>query len=108
MGWRAQWDQSLPTRKDKKGHPLTVAGLAHTAFPKRAQRRGHVVIATAELGAPALTGLILLGLGRKAKVGKLEIGLALGGNSRLPGGEWQQEGQNREHMEHNPSPGGRS
>lgn len=79
MGWRAQWDQSLPTRKDKKGHPLTVAGLAHTAFPKRAHRRGHVVVATAKLGAPALAGLILLGLGRKPKVGKLEVSLALGG-----------------------------
>lgn len=45
------------------GHPLTVAGLAPAAFPQRAGRRGHPVIAAAELGAPALRGLVLLSLG---------------------------------------------
>lgn len=83
-----------------EGHPLTIAGLAHTAFPKRASSRGHVVIATAELGAPALTGLILLslglvglgGLGRKPRVRMLGIGLARGRDSRLPGEGGQEEG----------------
>lgn len=82
------------------GHPLTIAGLACTAFPKRASSRGHVVKATAKLGAPALTGLILLSLGlvglgglwRKPRVGTLGTGLPLGGDSRLPGGGGQEEG----------------
>lgn len=86
------------------GHPLTVAGLAHTAFPKRAGRRGHVVIATAELGSPTLTGLILLGLGlagfgglgKRLRVGKLEIGLArwglqAAGDGHGRWGGWQEE-----------------
>ena len=83
-----------------KGHPLTIAGLAHTAFPKRTSSRGHIIIATAKPGALALTGLLLLSLGlvglgslrRKPRLGKLGIGLALGGDSRLPGEGGQEEG----------------
>ena len=51
-----------PAHQDAEGHPLTVVGLAHAAFPKRACCRGHVVITTAKLGAPALAVLTLLGL----------------------------------------------
>lgn len=96
--WGAEGDQSLsPGRME--GHPLTVAGLAQAAFPKRTSSRGHVIIATAKLGAPALTGLILLspglvglgGLGRKPRVGMLGIGLALARDSRLPGEGGQEE-----------------
>lgn len=79
-----------------------MAGLAHTAFPKRTGCSGHVVIATAKLGAPALTGLILLGLGlvgvvdlgRKPMTGKWAMDLAIVGNSGLPWGG-RQEGEAR-------------
>lgn len=93
-----------PTRKDEEGHPLTVAGLAHTAFPQRTCCRGHVVIATAKLGAPAIIGLTLLGL---VRVGlgylgrKVGAGLALGGT---PGCLWGRAGRG-EPAVHNPSPG---
>lgn len=73
-----------------------MAGLARTAFPKRACCRGHIVIATAKLGAPALTGLILLGLGLMGlgDLGKkLGIGLAFAGDAGLPGGGGQEEGE---------------
>lgn len=73
-----------------------MAGLPHTAFPKRACCRGHIVIATAKLGAPALTRLILLGLGLVGlgDLGKkLGIGLAFAGDSRLHGGGGQEEGE---------------
>lgn len=114
-GGGAEWDESLPTRKDEEDRPLTGAGLAHTAFPQGAHCRGHVVIAAAELGAPALAGLILLGLGpvgtgdlgRGPRIGKLDGGLALGG--RTPGcrgeGGRKREGQNCDPIEQNPSPG---
>lgn len=42
---------------------LTIAGLAHAAFPQGACCRGHIVIATAKLGTPTLRRLTLLGLG---------------------------------------------
>ena len=111
----AEWDKSLPTRKDEEDRPLTGAGLAHTAFPQGARRRGRVVIAAAKLGAPALAGFILLGLGlvgtgdlgREPRIGKLDGGLPLGG--RTPGcwGEdgRKREGQNCDPIEQNPSPG---
>lgn len=87
-----------PPHQAEEGRPLTIAGLAHTAFPKRACCRGHVVIATAKLGAPALTGLVLLGLGLVGLGGlgrKLGIGQSLGGDSRVPGRGQQEEGETK-------------
>lgn len=80
-GFGVEWGPE-PTHRAAEGHPLTVAGLAHTAFPKRACCRGHVVIATAKLGAAALSGLTLLGLGL---VGPGHLGKKLG-TDQLPGG----------------------
>lgn len=87
-----------PAHQDAEGRPLTVVGLAHAAFPKRACCRGHVVITTAKLGAPALAVLTLLGLVLVGLVGpgglgrKWGMGLTLGWDSRLPGRGWQEEG----------------
>lgn len=74
-----------------------------------------MVIAAAELGAPALAGLILLGLGpvgigdlgREPRIGKLYGGLALGRRTLGCWGEdgRKREGQNYDPIEQNPSPG---
>lgn len=95
-------------QKDEKGiHSLTRAGLACTSFSKGACSRSHIVIATAKLGAPTLSRLILLGLGPvgfrglEKKVGKLGMGL---GPAEYPGqpGEGQQEGPHESKV-HDPS-----
>lgn len=57
LGMRIQRD------KDEKGHLLTIAGLAHTAFSQWTSCRSHVVIATSKPRASTLTGLTFMGLG---------------------------------------------
>lgn len=72
----------------RRGYPLTIVGLTHTAFPQGTSCRSHVVIATAKLGATTITGFALMGLGlvvdlrdlkRKPEVGKLGINLVFSG-----------------------------
>lgn len=64
----------------RRGYPLTIVGLTHTAFPQGTSCRSHVVIATAKLGATTITGFALMGLGlvvdlrdlkRKPEVGEI-------------------------------------
>lgn len=79
---RTQRDTGVhPSVRMRRGYPLTVAGLAPTAFPQGTSCRSHVVIATAKLGGTTISGFALMGLGlvdpgdleRKPEVGNLGI-----------------------------------
>ena len=86
----------------RRGYPLTIVGLTHTAFPQWTSCRSHVVIATAKLRATTITGFALMGLGlvvdfrdlkRKPEVGKLGINLVSNGELGLSRGSMAGKGK---------------
>lgn len=88
----------------RRGYPLTVVGLAHTAFPQGTSCRSHIVIATAKLGATTITGFTLMGLGlvvnlrdlkRKSEVGKLGINLVFSRELGLSRGSMAGKGKSQ-------------
>lgn len=88
----------------RREDPLTVVGLAHTAFSQRTSCSSHVVIATAKLGTTTITWFTLMGLRlmvdfrdlkRKPEVGKLGINLVFSGELGLSRGSMAGKGKSQ-------------